>query len=109
MSASSHHGGQSPLIPFEQKRGADVVGQVCNDARAVARDTSFIDIQRITLDDFQLPAKVLLQLDERRDASTGVALDRDNGCAGVRARPGSIRQDPGRLRTRSWFSSEPGG
>ena len=90
------HQGQRPpprrpvaAEPFEQQRGADVVGQVGDDVRAVADDglSSICSASPSMIR--SLSRERLLQLGERRDAAP-VALDRDDrapASSSARVRP----------------------
>ena len=72
-----HQGGHGAAQPAQEQRGADIVGQVGDDVRAVADLGALVDRKRIGLDDPQLARISSCQLGERRDAAA-VPLDRDH-------------------------------
>ena len=77
----------SAAKPLHKKGGADIVGQVRDDMRAVAGNRAFVDRERVGLQDIQTAAELFLKLGESRDAAW-VSLDRDDRRSGVEQRMG---------------------
>ena len=84
--ALEHQGQRSPprrprpAEPAQQQGGADIVGQVGDDMRAVAGLGALVDLHRVAFDHPQPPGKVRFELGQRGQAAP-VALDRDDACA----------------------------